>query len=62
MMQAFYRLLRIGKWKWKDIVATTLWPDMVLWPLKAKPVHVVELTLEDGVEEAYERKKTYFEL
>ncbi len=44
------------------IVATTLRPDMVLWSPTAKLAYVVELTVpwEDGVEEAYERKKNRY--
>ncbi|KAJ8352263.1 hypothetical protein SKAU_G00237390 [Synaphobranchus kaupii] len=46
----------------RDIVATTLRPDMVLWSTTAKLAYVVELTVpwEDGVEEAYERKKNKY--
>ena len=42
-----------------EIVTTTLRPDMVLWSKAAKLAYVVELTVpwEEGVEEAYERKK-----
>ena len=45
-----------------EIVATTLRPDMVLWSMAAKLAYVVELTVpwEEGVEEAYERKKTKY--
>ena len=43
-----------------DIVATTIWSEMVLWSTAAKLAYNVELTVlwEDGAEEAYERKKT----
>ncbi len=45
-----------------EIVATTLRPDMVLWSPTTKLAYVVELTVpwEDGVEEAYERKKNKY--
>lgn len=45
-----------------EIVATTLRPDMVLWSPTTKLVYVVELTVpwEEGVEEAYERKKNKY--
>lgn len=45
-----------------EIVATTLRPDMVLWSKAAKLAYVMELTVpwEEGVEEAYERKKTKY--
>lgn len=45
-----------------EIVATTLWPDMVLWSPTTNLAYVVELTApcEDGVEEAYERKKNKY--
>lgn len=46
-------------------VATTLWLDMVLWSPTTKLAYVAELTVpwEDGVEEAYERKKNkYYDL
>ena len=70
-MQAFYRLLGIGKWMWTwgkklvfppDIVATILQPDMVLWSTTTELAYIVELTVpqDDGAEEAYERKKTKY--
>lgn len=45
-----------------EIVATTLRPDMVLWSPTTKLAYVVELTVpwEEGVEEAYERKKNKY--
>ncbi|KAG7478790.1 hypothetical protein JOB18_008583 [Solea senegalensis] len=45
-----------------EIVATTLRPDIVLWSPTTKLAYVVELTVpgEDGVEEAYERKKNKY--
>ncbi len=45
-----------------EIVATTPWPDMVLWSPTTKLAYVVELTVpwEDGVEEAYERKNNKY--
>ncbi len=44
-------------------MATTLWPDMVLWSPTTKLPYVVELTVpwEEGVEEAYVSNK-YFDL
>lgn len=42
-----------------EIMVTTLRPDVVLWSASAHSALVVELTVpwEDGVEEAFERKK-----
>lgn len=46
----------------QGIVATTHGPDMVLWSPTAKLAYVVELTVlwEEGVEEAFERKKNRY--
>lgn len=45
-----------------EITTISLHPDMVVWSIKARSVHLIGLTvpLQEGIEVAFERKKAKY--